>query len=374
MSVALLNTAYDVVVVGSSPMMIIEALYQELQGHRVALVEKASELGGPWRTKTFDDIANVEVGCHIIHHSEESYQFLTDWLGLELSFLPTHYLFFSSAPTLRRPLSYQFVSYQFTNWAFRLAGKIKRVLLRRSESAPTAFLSNRFQVSRKAKVLYPKNGCSDLMNSLRAKLSASNVDVFLDTAIKSITVSESDQVQCRFADGVVAPKEFVVIGQYTDLAVTVNAQPLRVSKDTLDWVHVTLHLKATKKKKFGYVVVFDTHKTGFALSRIADVTPYSSLRKDGELLICCQLSTQGAAANLSTAEITEKLVEAGFLEAAPVLLAAYEDVYTSGWLTGTEFEALAGTLPKQLKMLRTQDLSEGIAYHFDEWKALAEAV
>ncbi len=57
---------YDCVIVGSSPVSLIEALYQEAAGKEVLILEGDSQCGGAWRAIDICGVAHVDMGCHHI--------------------------------------------------------------------------------------------------------------------------------------------------------------------------------------------------------------------------------------------------------------------------------------------------------------------
>jgi len=65
------NTQFDAIIIGSSPILLIEALYLSSRGHKIAIFEKKSYLGGAWYTKPLWGMSNVETGCHYIESGKK---------------------------------------------------------------------------------------------------------------------------------------------------------------------------------------------------------------------------------------------------------------------------------------------------------------
>jgi len=70
---------YDVVVIGSSPLLILEALSRRRDGQTVAIVEESEALGGAWKVDHYihgtEEILH-ECACHLIEWQAGGYEFL----------------------------------------------------------------------------------------------------------------------------------------------------------------------------------------------------------------------------------------------------------------------------------------------------------
>ena len=59
---------YDAVLIGTGPPMLLEGLWRAEAGQRVVFVDRASEIGGSWRTPAVLGHRNVELGVHLIEN------------------------------------------------------------------------------------------------------------------------------------------------------------------------------------------------------------------------------------------------------------------------------------------------------------------
>jgi hypothetical protein len=75
---------FDVVLLGTSPLMMIQALHFHHQGRRVALLERADRIGGSWYTRDLWQFKNVEFSVHELLCRPRAYRLLRESLGLEL--------------------------------------------------------------------------------------------------------------------------------------------------------------------------------------------------------------------------------------------------------------------------------------------------
>lgn len=76
-----IETDFDVVIVGSSPISLLEAVYQLDCGKRVLILEKNERCGGAWKSIDICGIANADLGCHSIGSDTRISSFLKDYIG-----------------------------------------------------------------------------------------------------------------------------------------------------------------------------------------------------------------------------------------------------------------------------------------------------
>lgn len=75
---SLQKTSFDDIVIGSSPLMLLQAGVLAREGRSVCLVERESEnkLGGSWQIATLDNDDRVEIACHLIEFFPGVYELL----------------------------------------------------------------------------------------------------------------------------------------------------------------------------------------------------------------------------------------------------------------------------------------------------------
>src|SRR5690348_8271346 len=75
---------FDVVVVGTSPIPLIEALYHSHCGKRVLIIENASVCGGAWKSIEACGIFPVDLGCHTLGNDKKILHFLEEYIGCKM--------------------------------------------------------------------------------------------------------------------------------------------------------------------------------------------------------------------------------------------------------------------------------------------------
>ncbi len=75
---------FDVVVVGTSPISLLEALYQHYTGNRVLILESSAECGGAWKSISACGIAHADLGCHQLGSDARMVRFLSETVGCQI--------------------------------------------------------------------------------------------------------------------------------------------------------------------------------------------------------------------------------------------------------------------------------------------------
>lgn len=85
-----LHENWDIAYVGTSPVTVLNAIYQSLNGKKVVVLEKGDKVGGAWAKDTACGIDGVDIGCHNICLKELDAQFLTKAFGIEFIEVRAH--------------------------------------------------------------------------------------------------------------------------------------------------------------------------------------------------------------------------------------------------------------------------------------------
>jgi hypothetical protein len=73
---------FDDLVIGSSPLMLLQAGFLARENRRVCLVECEKRLGGAWQTAVLKNGEQVEIACHLIEFFPGIYQLLEEAAGV----------------------------------------------------------------------------------------------------------------------------------------------------------------------------------------------------------------------------------------------------------------------------------------------------
>jgi hypothetical protein len=75
-------TQAEDIIVGSSPLMLVHALYRAQKGHRVCVVDRTDNWGGSWQLAHLDTGDSVEIACHVIEVFPGIYDLLEKAAGV----------------------------------------------------------------------------------------------------------------------------------------------------------------------------------------------------------------------------------------------------------------------------------------------------
>ncbi len=72
------DLSFDYIIIGSSPVMLLQAISLAEIGHRVCVLERESQLGGAWQIYPLRPDLHVEIACHVIEVFPHVYEYLSD--------------------------------------------------------------------------------------------------------------------------------------------------------------------------------------------------------------------------------------------------------------------------------------------------------
>jgi hypothetical protein len=73
----------EVVILGTSPVLLIDGLMRARAGQRVLFLESSDQIGGAWAQADALGLSDVEAACHLIVNYRGVYDFLADECGIE---------------------------------------------------------------------------------------------------------------------------------------------------------------------------------------------------------------------------------------------------------------------------------------------------
>ena len=76
---------FDVVVIGTSPIPMCEAIYQAFSGKSVLLLDRWEEPGGAWKSITVCGVPHADMGCHqLVGANSAVKEFLERYIGCKM--------------------------------------------------------------------------------------------------------------------------------------------------------------------------------------------------------------------------------------------------------------------------------------------------
>ena len=341
----------EVVLVGTSPLMMIRALDQHARGRRVTVVQRDHHFGGAWYTQDVWSWKSLEMGSHVVRNRPEAYRFFEDVLGIELS--PPEGLEFGFVGGRRFALP----QYRMKNALKSLWGDARKLRF----GALGGSLPGTLRIARSLRIpfQYPLQGCVAIVERLAAMLRDTGIDVRCGVEVKEIEVAEDRRGGvCHTSDG---PLRFeqVVIGQNAHCPLRVGNEPFPVEVRTKHTSNVLLHLSGRRLQRFMYFEL----RADRLLRRVRNIGVYLKPPiEEPEMVVVAHLNRKAYEAADSdeacAAAVVERLVELGVVEASTRLVDFEFDHMQMNKIENAEMARIAAALSPAVVPMRTWDLGE----------------
>lgn len=265
---------FDCIVIGSSPLMLIEALYQSELKKSVLIIESKDFIGGSWHCfnkKYFAD--NIEIGCHIWQKNDRVISFLKETFDIKIITRTPQ----PKAIFFNIKLPYPFINLLliFRKINFRSLYKLNH--LRLYKSLFFDFLKQGFSTS---KYYYPKGGSKEFTSKIFARINESSVLLIKGTTITSINLS-SNTVQCD-NDRVYKFNEIIATNKLDVDQITLpNMEVLKLQKRVS--IIYNLYLIVDKKINLSYAETYGDN----VVYRLADMTYKEPMLINKSLSLLC---------------------------------------------------------------------------------------
>lgn len=267
---------YNVVIIGSSPLAITEAVWQQSKGKTVVNVDDKAVAGGAWTTIKHNGIPAVEIGCHIWEVEKGATDFLRVFFDLNLVPL-------SPQPRiLKKRFSTPY------DWKMNISSgkyvltklirfRFKEIRIGMSSPARTFTLKPR-------KYLYPKGGANELHARMMDKIVANNLEIKLNIAVKAVKLTEKN-VELELKNGTQLLCDELVLTSLSSIEKIQFEDGSIIEPQTqqIDYTHVHLLLKNANARAFSYERWMDDAY----IHRVSDMTSQVQQElNEGERLIC----------------------------------------------------------------------------------------
>jgi hypothetical protein len=290
---------FDVICVGTSPLMIIEALHQAEGGKRTLLIDAADRCGGAWSEFQVFGLTHVEISPHFIRYDETAYNYLRNVVGLSLEPMPT-----GPAYLVQTPFCPVWIPYSVTPWINLLAAPL--YCLRRSRSLLSwSDLSTSLQrwkaslksvyrqvvTGQKQICLYPPGGTLQLMNQLLAAVAQSAVTIQTRQRLESVQKDSDGELCCLVGGRELKTKRLFTTEHQQICATSAAAATAAHRSEPHDYFdnkqHTSLHLLVKTDSPPPSSFVLAKRNTLFNL--LSDLTTYTPQVLAGHRLLAVRL-------------------------------------------------------------------------------------
>lgn len=356
---------FDIVVAGSSPIMLIEAYFHALSGKTVAILEEAAHPGGAWYTRDIWGLKSIEMGCHILEkYNGAAYRFLKNRIGMVL------------VPVRPQPiaiLDHMTISQQLNSLWYDIRCFLGAVLTLRIKVIPSLFL--RFLrtftgIIMFSDYLYPENGCGRMIEVLVELNKKAGVNFFFNSTLRSVHINDAGPNYCETASGRIDFKQLIASPNLRVDRVYHTGRQIEVPKRESKVLHVILDLEAEKKNNFSYVNILN--KNSFII-RVSDVGDRNFKRGEliakGRLIVCVQLerNIENRITNQLAEKTLEELVRLGLLRSDASVKQHHVEYFSASSINPSAISTFRKKLQPHVTLLDTSDLTAGIAYYAQRW-------
>jgi hypothetical protein len=358
---------FDALVIGSSPLLLIEALCLEREGYRVAVVEKRNRLGGAWYTIPLWEFESVEVGCHYIERGRRGYAFLQEYLGIALEphSVKAVWLNSDSAVAEDEP-RFKNMAGRFVRtalWGRFLSDDVWGVIKSFNKKNPAKFVRAIRRMIVSPPYRYPAGGARAIVDSLARLVASSSIELFDNSFVEYIVAGTDGRPnRCRIDDRTYYAKH-LLMGQHVYSRLQMF-EGEREEIETRYETNVLLRIEGEKRVPFEY---FEVHRNDF-VNRVHDVSAFAvardpSAKPTSDLLLCCNLTTPSTEeSKVDTMKIFTHLLEMGMLKNGARLLDSHVEHYPCADVK--EFEST-----DSVRIVKTYDLGVGLQRNADRWRS-----
>lgn len=411
---------YDTVIVGSSPVCLIDAIFLGRIGREVLVVDRRDRLGGAWSTVDIPGYPNLERAPRVFLKNPLAYRFMESELGFSLIATEPQALwrsqrvpFRSYKDELLRELA--FYRAVFFPSLLRLCASVKNSLVSiryggdispdvdqssNSESLSDqikCLFNNSFPRIHKAfkrcfkafkddtfrqpkKHLFPRGGSREMIQILSSKLTEAGVNIKLNTEVQAIDSNiKPGSIAVKLAGEWVYCQELVITRKTGVGEVITDVGTFDISEGQSNHPHLYLIVEDPLSQISTFVNMVD-HPLVIRLGAFPIESQTDGVEDHSVKLITvhlnwlelnyhpgCQLNPE------QVAEIMMVLKESKLLGEDANLISYYLVDYPTSNMDINVLHILQERLGRQLRILDYNSLSDGIADNADRWRSMLES-
>jgi phytoene dehydrogenase-like protein len=370
----------DVVVVGSSPLLLLEALHQARLGNRVVVVESAHLVGGAWREMPLFGLRRVEIAPHIVMYNRVTYDYFAQDLKLNVQKMSPspRYVWNSAIGRFWIPYALSpFIAYvsaplhYIRNKQYRANFALIREEYFGRLGHATKLLLLWIFAGRKPSIEYPLRGTLDLVDRIEELLKKSSVQVRLNTRVLSVEKSVKAGVQVRCNDGVILNAKKVIMTRHQYIPrLAVDGKPVDSRYNFGTYTSVHLLVKTAHPSRSAFVLA----KRDPLINLFSDLTSYMDDVPAGRRVLTLRLPHGQQATDRATAEKVVSHLRAGTYLAGDAELEDFHfSIYEQGRIRPEGLAAVEAAFGDSLMIFRSTNFSNSIGDRVPEWKKSAKS-
>ncbi len=356
---------YDHIIIGSSPVCLLESIATSYTGKRSCVIDSAERLGGAWKTLEMDEsgIGNVEIGCHILEKDKKVFRFFEEELNLKLVPLD---------PQPRINYRNKWLRYNLKNLVFIFSDMPSYFTAKNGAGRFKRNIGLFFKEISQLKLKYYsfENSSSELAERLEKLVENRNIDTKLESRVKTIHVdTQKKRVELT------TDQDQTIVANKLSLTYTSNVEQLFIDgknmssvfkKTTTEFIHLHILVKDPKLKKFSYLRIVKND----IIHRVSNMSGQVSLNPN-EYLLCVGIYS-GVLEKYSDGEIYFKVLDLikkmGIVSTECVILKKRLNTYKSATTKYNDLKILEKGSNNLIEVLYTSDLTLGIRKNLHKYE------
>jgi hypothetical protein len=348
---------YDVVLIGSGPISILESIFLDRENNSVLIIDDKNQLGGAWVAIELEKYGKLEIGCHIWSYNKKVYNFLEKFLQLELIALEPQPFFLKNKTK---------ISYDYKNALTTLKGVVKRLskLQFRLLNEYLKLPSSRIPIIPKS-YLYPKGGARDFQKSLEKKITNSNVDIKLKSKIKGLTKTKNYWVVELMNGDKINTNKVIMTSTSSIKKIECGEVKLLLNHSIINYTHYHIVIKGKLEKPCSYFRVLDHD----FIHRVSDVTCQLELEQASDISVLLVGVFEDKVEKEDSKVVNEILKYFKLIKIVNndcKLVYSNKNKFKTCYIDGRQ-KSIINNLDNQLELLHTTDLIYGIHKRLSKW-------
>ena len=340
------NKFYDIVVIGSSPLGILEAIYHSNRGEKVLIIDNSSKIGGAWKSISFPGISNVENAIHYLLPSEIALSFFEKKLKLKMEKIEGKKTIYNLTKKI-----YFFLEYD------GILSKLLNLVLNRD------FVSSRLKkIFLKNESIYFKFGSPSLIDCLDQKLKKTNVEVQLNKNITKIDFKDKVTLLSKTQEKIIS-KKIVCTNSSRLNNLFKDGKRIQVNEKIQKRPSIHLVLEENERFNINQLIFFNNPVIKYA----HDITKFCSGEIKGKRILVIALKHEIKEKDEVFVKVHQILKESLFCsKKSKILFKKWTDVVLPR-LFNEDLEKIKSRIGDQLLYLKTESLAHSIEDNYRKW-------
>ena len=340
---------FDIVVIGTSPLGILEALYHNYNGKKVLIIDKSNRIGGAWQSESFPKIYDVENAIHYLLPSDLAFKFLSNNLKLELVRIKGKKTVYHLARGINIYLSYD-----------GLLSNLLNLFLNKNYSfgGLKYFLNKR-------QSLYFRKGAPSFIQRVTEMLNKTSIKVKLDQEINKIIFNNNVKLYLKSGEEIVS-KKIVCTNSSRLKNIFKEGEKIFIKEKIQKRPSMHLVLEDHGEFNFNQLIFFNNKVIKYA----HDVTNFSSGDIRGKRILVIALKHELKETKLIFDQVHKILLESSFCSKnSKILYKKWTNVVLPR-LFNEDLKEIKNKIGNQLSYLKTESLTHSIQENYYKWKTI----